>query len=276
MGDDTVPTSESTQEMLRAFEGYGPAAVRAMTSVMPDAAWQEFLAKQRVALPEAQLQADVYSQVAPQLNRTAAQVDRENQLAASQTELSLVNGSGAQLTEAANRLQAMVDPEFYRNKAEMGDQISALLSGLNPNAMSETERENIARGLARTNGTVPTSTATTVENAMVFGDALNQKRAQTAAILAQLTPAMQGTRSGIDGFNVATRRSVAGNAGNALFRGLNENAGHTGATAANQFMGQIGEMEKIRAQKYKSGLTRALDGFKGVTEGVGNLVSVGM
>lgn len=262
--------------MLQAFQKHGPAMVQAMTGVMPDAAWQEFLAKQRVALPEAQLQADVYRQVAPELNRVGAEIDRANQLAASQNELDLVNGTGGELVEGADRLQRLLDPEFYKNRSTISEGIEKLFAGMDPNSLTETERENVARGLARTNGSVPTSTATTVENAMTFGNELTNKRNNFAAILAQAAQALPQTRSGIDAFNVATKRSVAGNTGGGAFRGLNDNAGQTGMQASSQIMGQIGQLAQTRAQKYKSGLTRAMEGVQGVTSSIGNLFSFGM
>lgn len=276
MGDDTMKPEESTAEMLKAFQAHGPAMVQAMTGTMPDAAWNEYLAKQRVALPEAQLQADVYRQVMPQLAEIGAGIDRTNQLAASQNEVDLVGGTGTELVAGADRLQRMLDPEFYKNRESVGAGIEKLFAGMDPNSLTDTERENVARGLARTQGATPTSTATTVENAMTFGNELTNKRNNFAAMLGQAAQAMPQTRSGIDGFNVATRRSVAGNTGGGAFRGLNENAGQTGMQASSQIMGSIGNLAQTRAQKYKSGLTRAMEGVQGVTSSLGNLFSFGM
>ena len=151
MGDNQKSTDESTQDMLVALSRYAPDAIRAINTTAPDTA---------------RTQLAIDKEISPEY----LALDRANQLAASQNELDIANGTGSKLVDAANALQAKVDPEYYKSRAAIGNAIDQYLSSYDPTKLSPTEEREISQGLAR-EGPVTPSAMNTVRNAAAYGSA---------------------------------------------------------------------------------------------------------
>jgi hypothetical protein len=170
----------------------------------------------------------------------------------------------------ADRLNRILDPEFYTNRAEVSQGISKALAGQDPNKLTPAELEAVSRGVARTGGSVnPNSTVNTAANAMTFGQALQQKQQLYNNTLGTAAGALPATRTGVNAFEIATRRALTPNTGDAKFTGVQQNTGQNAWNTGNQFMQQATDLQKIKAQKSKDTLDQIQQG----TEAFSNVLS---
>lgn len=242
-------TDESTQEMLLALSRYAPDAIRAINSTVPDTARTQ-LAVDKEMYPE------YYA------------LDRQNQLAGSQNELDIATGTGAKLAEQAGKLQEVVDPEFYKSRAVVGEGINKLLGGYDPYKLNDSEVEQINRGLAR-EGPVSQSNMNTIKNAQVFGDKGTERWKNFSTALTQAGSILPTLKSGFSGFEAATRRALSPLPANSS-QAINTNFGF-----ANNTLNEIGQNQRLAESKKKDTMDMVVQGtqaFSNIASGVGSFM----
>jgi hypothetical protein len=236
---DATPlsTNESAAEVLQAMQQYGPGVQQAVNSQLLPTATAQLAADQAVAPGYAQTQASIYKQFGPEMAALAQQIDRSNQLSASQTELDVANGPGKGLVTAARGLEEQMDPEFFKNMGELSRGISSYLGGVDPNKLSGAETEEISRALGREGPSTPSALGT-VRNAMTFGNELQKKQSMFADNVAKLSSVLPNLRTGLSGFNVATKRN-ASNVGDAKLTNPMTGAGAAANATQNNLLGSL-------------------------------------
>ncbi len=213
MGDEPKSQIESTKELLDALREYGPGAIRSIADTTPYTAQKQLEVQQQTAPGYAQLQTDVYGKYGPELNRIGSDINRQNQLATAGTEAAVAAGPGAELVNVADKYQRQIDPEFYKSRAVLGNAIENLFRSYNPNELSPTELEQINRGLAANNGPQAGSAMNTIRNAQAFGDAATKKWQGFGDVVTKVASTLPGLKSGMTGFEIATRRPLTSNSG---------------------------------------------------------------
>jgi len=119
----------------------------------------------------------------------------------------IFSGAGSDLIRSSTETAKIADPEYYRSREQLGAGVDKLLSGQDPNRLTEAELENATRGVNRTNiatGNVTPSQTQTISNAMTFGDELSKKRALFGDALGRATGALPAMKSGADTFRQVT------------------------------------------------------------------------
>lgn len=235
-GDPPAPSaSQSTAQSMQAFIKYLPQLMQtALPQIMP-AAKAQLEASQATSPAMSQLQADMYKNIAPQLNDVSQGMDASNKLAGSQADLAVLNGPGGDSARAVQGLDKEFNPEFYKMRDQTAGSLSSLMSG----GLTPAESEAISRRLNQENfkmglGGTPTSTST-VSNAMQFGDAARTRQLQGVQAATSFLPA---SRSGIDPTQVALGRPSI-NTGNSQFLGANPTAGSSAMDTANGMFNTI-------------------------------------
>ena len=217
-GDMAGQTMGATTEML-------PEYLQMLRDEAPKQAAAEQALRDQFAPDAARLQfqlADKYMPLYGQIGRDESYADRMSN-AAIGTDV-LRGPGGAMIDEAFSRAQ-QVDPEFYGRRAQTGSMLGDLLRSFaapgtvteqNPfgtftGALSGSEREEIARGLAqqgvRTGASSgPRAMSDVVANAMMFGQGVQNRRDALGRALGQATSFLPAARSGFDPFQVAMGR----------------------------------------------------------------------
>ena len=271
MGSSPPSLRENTDDMLLSLARYAPDAIRAIADTTPYTAQKQLEVERATAPGYSELQTQLYRQQAPELARIGSDVDRQQQLAAAQTEALLAGGrTGQQLVSAADTLQRQLDPEYYRTRARLDQGISTLLGGYDPYQLNASELENINRGLARSQGPTTSSQQQTIANAMTFGQAGQNRWNNFANTLAQVAAGLPQLKSGIGGFEVATRRKLS-SPGEQQFVGVT-NPGATSATGtnfgfANNLMNEIGGTNRNlinRRRDFDERVNQAIGSLSGI------------
>jgi hypothetical protein len=209
-------------------------------------------------LPAAQYDLATQQAIAPQEQALAYGLNSEYapkyaQLG-STTDLNAIQGAGGQGVLAANKLQQQIDPEYFQGRAAANDKLQALLSGQDPNRLTGAEREDVARGLARSgyqSGELNTpSNQGAIEAAGVYGSALNAKRNNVANAINTATGALPQFRTGTDAFAQATSGARFGQT---PFQGGQNTAVSGQSQQAGQQLGQnvlglTGSLQQLRMQ----------------------------
>lgn len=263
MGNKYQSSNESTAEMYRALQQYAPDALRALLPVTQEQAISQAETDARVSPIYAQAELDLLKKFGPEANRVGSEIDRANQIAASETELALTRGPGRELVTEADSLQRMLDPEYYRSRELLGKGWEDLLGGMNPNELSGAERAEVERGASRTLGFTPSATNTTAA-AMTFGKELQNKQSRFGDILTKLSSTMPSMSSGISGFATATKRNVTPNAGANVTAGVDRGTGGQGWNFMNNSLAQVGQIQRQRDAQRQS-----LAGIVGDWAGIG-------
>lgn len=265
-------TSESTRSMLKALTENAPAAIRAIADTMPYTAGKTMDISEAISPRETALQRNIYRDYGPEMNRIGAQIAGENELAAREADVRAIAGPGKQLVSQANELQAVSDPEFYKNRAAIGQAIDKYLSSYSPTELSPTEMAQISRGIGATGGTVTPSAMNTIKNAQTFGDAGTRRWQNFGNAVAQASSALPALRSGINAFEVATGRPLVSNTGESrLATPVQINptsAMDTNFGFANNTLNQIGANQRAAIAKQKDTLDQVLS----ATQSFGNIV----
>lgn len=229
-----------------------------------------FNAQAAVSGPTAQLMTDLYNQYGPQLNNIGNQIMNANALSNAQTEQDVINGPGRGLVTSARDLSNVFDKPWFDTRDKTASALQEQLNG----GLSQSERDEIGKGLARqnsANGTLNTPSQTnTVGNAMQYGQAARSRLSQAIQSASAFLP---NARSGVDVFNVATGHSSMPNPGNGMFPGLSgSQSGQQGLGLAGQMFGGFnqtqGNIDNINANKKDW-----LDQFNQFASGLGSLTS---
>jgi len=202
----------------------------------------------------AQLMTQLFNQYGPQLNAIGNAINRQNALAQANTERQVMAGPGADLVNQAYGLSQVFDKPYYDTRATTAGRLQDLLGSINLNGgLSDTERNEIAQGLARDSyarGTANAPSATeTVANAMQYGQAGYQRKVQQQSLLGSAISTASSflptAKSGVDVFQVATGRPSTTNQGAGQFTGVQQ----PDQTANNVMSGLMGNMTGLQGQQ---------------------------
>ena len=269
-GDPPAPTTnESMASILEAYKANLPGLSNVIQQELLPMAQAQQNASAIINPQQAALQAELYAKYGPQLNQIGNQIAQQNAMSQATSDLNVLKGPGQELIKQGIEAQKLADPEFYTARAQTGDAVSKLLSSIDLSGLSGGERAEVERSLNRDNvarGTNATPTATsTVANAMTFGNALNNKRAQMNQAIQTATGFMGGAKSGVDPFQVATGRSSNNNTGESKFTGV-QDVSQAGLNFGNNVLNQAGQMQQT-AMGINANRRDSLDRFNQTFQG---------
>lgn len=242
---------EGMASVLQAMQGLLPGVIQAISKEQPGVAKLQAETDAAVSPLYAKTQADIYDTSGRRINQIGQEIETSNQLAASAREKQIADTYGVDLVSAADRLNRILDPEFYKNRAEVSSGISNALASQDPSRLTAAETEAISRGVARRGNVNPNSTVNTAANAMTFGQALQQKQALFNQTLGTAAGALPATRTGVNAFEIATRRALTPNTGDTKFVGVQQNTGQNAWNTGNQFMQGATQLQNTKAAKSK-------------------------
>ena len=202
-------SSEMFLEQKMILEQFMPQIMEQLArSSLPTA--QALLDNNKILAPQqAQLEADLFSRYGPGIAGISNQIAADQAKAASQTELDLANTTGADLVRKAVEFQGMVDPEAEATKRSVSAGLQQFLASQGGGKLNASELEQISRGLGRRgDANMPASGLKTLQAAQTFGDAGRKRWAEFGNALGLAASTIPSLRSGISGFEVATRRQV--------------------------------------------------------------------
>jgi hypothetical protein len=104
---------------------------------------------------------------------------------------------------------------------------------------------------------------------MTFGQALQQKQQLYNQTLGTAAGALPSTRTGVNAFEIATRRALTPNTGNNLFTGVQQNTGQNAWQTGNQFMNNATQLQNTKLNKQKDLMDKIQQG----TESFNNVAS---
>jgi hypothetical protein len=271
-GDASAPTAnESTHDSMQALTRNLPAYMQAMNSqVMPQAKTQ-LEASQYLTPAYSKLLDDIYKQYAPSMAQTGAQVEQINRLGAANTDLAILNGPGAAMTEAAQNLDRKLNPEFYKTREAASGKLGELLKSINLDDPSvEAERlinqENIRSGNLGNN-----SATNTVANALDFGKERMGRQAMLGQAINAATNFLQPAQGSFNPVNTALNRDSK-TTGENRFGGV-QNPGNQAYDAGNSLMNNISSFQN-NAMQINANRRDTLDRVNETMGAVGSIVSV--
>lgn len=269
MGSDYSNTDESMAEVLQAMQAYLPDTLRAVAGTYPEQAAAEYNVMKEYSPKIAELQYDTIMGPGRKLAEAGRELSRDEQLGAAKTELEIARGSGRDLAGEALDLQELVDPEATAARKAIGSGITKSLDSIDPNTLTDGELESVSRGLGRNAYEIATPMSQ-INDAMTFGDALASRRGEYRDTLQTAAAASPATKTGISGFEAATRRTLTPNFGTSQYTSIQQPGVATSNSFGQNYMNNATAIEQTTKQKQKD----ALDMFGQVTEGLGNLGSV--
>lgn len=258
MPKDAPSANESTDKMMRALIEHLPGLTEVTNNLVGPTAQAQAKADAAASPIYAQSNLDLYKRFGPEMNAIGANIDRANQLAAAETEKQIASGVGRENVALARELQGIIDPEWEALRQQIGAGVGNLLTGMgDPNKLSEAEREEVSRGLGRQGFKNPNSAADAIEAGATFGNALNQRQDRFGQAYATLMGAIPGLRSGYSGFEVATKRALTPNSGEARTATTQQNTGQQAYNMSNQLQNNIAGFQSQWAAKQKDALDQA-------------------
>lgn len=268
MGSDpsAQPIGDSTAQQLQALTANLPQLMTAINGQILPSAQANQAAQTAIAPQQAALMTQLFGQYGPQLNQIGNTINAQNALASASSDNAVLNGPGKDLLASAKAADMTQDPEYYATRALTSSRLGDLLNSININGLSgseraEVERANAQSGQARGIANTPSQTAT-VENAMNFGSALQQKRNALGQAIGAATSFLPASRSGTDVFQVATGKPSTGNQGAGQFQGLPQNLGGDVTNLASSLFSGI-NANSINAQNINANRRDTLDKVNG-------------
>jgi hypothetical protein len=255
---DKTNTVQSGQDMMSNIIQFLPGILKSINSGATDTAKAQLSADQAYNPGYMQLTSDLYKQYGPQLAATGNQINEQNAIAGAQTDNLLANGIGRDNVTAALGLDRLIDPEFYANRALIGQKQQDLLNSVDPTRMTNGELENTARGLGRTGQTFLPGGMGVAASAGQFGSALAGKQDRFSQYLAQASQGLNQLRSGMNGFAIATQKPQQQNQGQGLF-GLTQGTGNQAYNVGSSLMGSTSANQQ---KQYLSALERDKQGMQ--------------
>lgn len=276
-GDPPAPTTgESTEAMMQALQKELPGYMETLRKQVVPTAQAELQGAKEVSPGYADLTADIYDTTGRRLNTIGEEIAASNQLAKAKSDANVLAGPGMDIIKSADAAQRLIDPEFYNLKEATGKLGTGIINsyGGDPTKLTGSERAEVERGLAQEGaqrGTLNSPSAiNTVENAMAFGSAAEQKRKGATDVLNQLSNPMTATRSNVDVLQQATGRPGQVNSGAGQFSGAQMGAGTTNAFGQGQaLMSQTGENQRA-AMNINSQRRSGLDVFNQTVGSMGS------
>jgi hypothetical protein len=272
----SYPGPEKMASVLAALETNLPGAVRSMMSVQPEVAKVQAETDAAVSPIYAKSNLDLYKEYAPQMAKVATDVERQAQRDSSATEVGIAKDYGDELVGLADRFQRTLDPEYYKTRAAVGDANAKLLSSVDPTRLTGSEVAELESSIARQGGFAnPKDTMGVVSNALKFGKRGDEKKQNFANLVATTAGNMPALRSGISGFEVATRRALTPNTGEGRVPTTAMNTGQNAWNTGNNMMQQATSLQAIKAQNSKGLLDQLQQGAQigsGMTSAISSML----
>lgn len=272
MGDDKAPPSqESTQDIIQALVRNLPAYMQVQNAqVGPQAQAQLDVAK-NISPEYAKLNSDLYAQYAPQLANTATQVENINRTGAAKTDLDILRGSGGELATEAQRIDKILNPEFYNTRATTADKLGQLLGSIDLNDANPEAERLINQENTRSGNLGNDSATSTVSNALSFGGELQKRRDSLGQALSIATQSLQPMQGQFNPVVTALGRNST-NAGQGQFTGV-QNPSNQAYQSGSQVLNSATAM-KQQENEINANRRDGLDRFNETLAGVGSIVSV--
>lgn len=252
MGDDGgKDVQESMGDILVAMQKHFPSMSQQVRDQYEPNADAELNLVRKYSPEFAEAQYDNMNTWGRKLAELGRDLGREEQIGAAKTEADVAEGEGKRLNKAAKDLQMEQDPEFYQQREAQAKSLDKLDAAMDPTKLTPGEEEAISRGIGRTMYSVPSASGAT-RAAMTFGDRLAKKRAEYGSFINTRTAALPAMKSGIEGFNAATRRSVVPNVGLGNYTGLQQPGQAQSNSTFGQFMQPATQAMSINMQKQAS------------------------
>lgn len=232
---------------------------------------------QAVSPAYAQLMQELYAQYGPQLNALGSQIAEQNAAAELATNRRLLDAGGMDMLKT-------LDPEYFNTRATTSSRLGDLLSSIDLSGkLSGGEIAAIERSLAQSNmrgGTTAPSNLSTVANAMQFGNAAYARKQAAQNALSQAinsaTAFLPASRTGMEGFGIATGKTAGANTGEAKFTGIAQPDTSTSANLVNNLLsetfGLSGQsLAGVQAKKSKGGFLNKFTGTLGALGSLGGI-----
>lgn len=189
MGGPSVPDqSHTTQSMMQNYLRYLPQILQATSNVQPG-----------INQTQAASANDILNQYAPGMAQTGQNIQNSNTIAGTNTVGSALGGQGGQNVIAADALNRQINPEYYANRAAASKGANDLIGSINLNGLSPGEANAVERSLgqnqSRTGNLGLDNPTNVVSNAMNFGNAMSQKRAEMAGAIGTASNLMGNSQS---------------------------------------------------------------------------------
>lgn len=216
-GAGIAPTAEYTAmaNQIRSIQDLLPYYSQAISAQkIPDAMGQ-LAADTATTGPRLALQESLQRQYGPIFDQLAAESNLRRSTASAANDAAVLKGPGQELIQQALAAAKLYDPEYFATRATTADSVQKLLGQTTANlgsGLSNTERDEVGRGLALSNARAGTTNApsqlNTVQNAMQFGAAGRQRETenqnQLAKAISASTQFLPTAKSNVDVFQVAT------------------------------------------------------------------------
>ena len=260
-------TDESTDEIVGLLKHYFPQISEAVRGQYDPQARAEVDIAAKYSPELGKIGTDLLETSGRDMSRIGRELSREEQLAAAQTEADILKGSGKESVTSALELQRQADPEYFKNREALLADIDKSFEQLgDPNQLSASESEGIARALGRTNSPVA-SPMQTISNAMTFGDAQAKRRAEYGSLVDRRINATPALKSGFDAGSFATRRTILPNFGQSNYTGIQTPGVNTTNTLGSSFLNNLTSIDMNRQNAYVAKTQGA-----GIGQGTGKIV----
>lgn len=243
-------TGESMDSVMDAIVKHYPTLLGTINKNIIPFEQGQLAASQAVSPGYQQLQSDLYKQFAPDLAKTASQIEDQTAKARAASDLDILSGTGQGLIKAVTSADEAANPEYYAARKAMGGKLAQLADSFDVDKLSGGERAEIERANAAKYGTTsPNNAADVAGAAMNFGQALNAKRAAVSQALSQGLSTVNGLKSNIDVGNVALGRPSTSQAmSSTQLTGLRDMNNSQAFGQMNSLMGQTGQSNNMYNQ----------------------------
>lgn len=260
-------TDESTDEIVGLLRHYFPQISESIRGQYDPQARAEVDIAAKYSPELGKIGTDLLETSGRDMSRIGRELSREEQLAAAQTEADILRGSGKDAVTSALELQKEADPEYFKSREALLEDLDKSFAQLgDPNQLSASESEGIARALGRTNSPVA-SPMQTISNAMTFGDAQAKRRAEYGSLVERRINATPALKSGFDAGSFATRRTVLPNFGQTNYTGIQTPGVNTSNTLGSSFLNNLTSIDMNRQNAYVAKTQGA-----GIGQGTGKIV----
>jgi hypothetical protein len=235
---DPINTAGITNEVMNSYVQAYPILLQEMMAAMPY--YESMKAKTSKAVSQD------YLDIQKQQKEQGAQQD-----------LDVLNTTGSDLTQKVLDLNKQVDPEYFSNRELTASKVADLLNSYDLNGLSANENAAVERAVNRGNvlgGKTTPSASTTVENAMMFGDKFDQKRANLSGAINTANQFATVSKSGIDPFQVTFGRPQ-GQSAVTEFGNIGSTTSGMGNTLQDNLFGTANAYNELRTDqpsKYES------------------------
>jgi hypothetical protein len=242
-------TQESTADQMQAYAQYFPELIRSIAGQTGVLERSQQALSQELAPQQAQLQLDMANQFMPGFTQVGLDQSRQQAMGTARNDADVLAGPGRDVITSLTEAQRLADPEYFRQREMSLGALENLFGSLDdPNGgMGAMERAEIERTLARQNaasGNIAPTALGTVDAAMQFGAAGQQRKQQKQSAIAQAVATAAGAapsmRSGVDAYQVTTGKPSS-NAGVARFGDVNTEQGGATQNFGSQFLQNTGQ-----------------------------------